>query len=217
MVPPAHPRASAALELLLLTLWLLSFIWFWAKAFPYAFLVCVAGYVLVIEWSRRRAGESLREVGFRADNAGAALRRAAWLAAMFGGGALLTGWSLGSLSFGDPSTWPARLAWGATWGFAQQYGLLGFFYRRFAELLRRETPAALAAGLSFALFHLPNPFLVVLTAAAGTAAALMYRRAPNLWVYGAGHGLTSWLVGRSLPASITHLMRVGPGYWVSAG
>jgi hypothetical protein len=210
-------RARAGADIALMSLWLLSFIWVWAKAFPGAFYVCVAGYALLIHASRRAAGDSLRDVGFRLDTVGPALWRVAFLVAIFGGGAVAVGWALGSLSFDPAAKWPNRLAWGALWGFAQQVGLLAFFYRRFVELLRSERLAAPAAGVTFALFHLPNPFLVALTAILGTIAALMYRRAPNRWVYGAAHGLTSWMVSRSLPASVTHLMRVGPGYWSMAG
>jgi membrane protease YdiL (CAAX protease family) len=89
---------------------------------------------------------------------------------------------------------------------AQQYALLGFYYRRFDDVLPGvPLPILVTAGL-FAFFHLPNPFLTVATFVAGILACIFYRKAPNLYVIGIAHGL---LAAAVLESSLHGLMTVG--------
>jgi membrane protease YdiL (CAAX protease family) len=67
--------------------------------------------------------------------------------------------------------------------------------------------------VAFATFHLPNPFLVPVTLAAGLAACTLYRREPNLFVIGLSHAMVSYFLLCCLPISVTHGLRVGPGYF----
>jgi membrane protease YdiL (CAAX protease family) len=99
------------------------------------------------------------------------------------------------------------------WGTLQQYGLLAFFYLRLYELLRDERLATFAAAASFAMFHLPNPFLILVTWAAGMLSCWLYRRVRNIWAIGLAHGLLGVALARSLPVEITMGMRIGPGYF----
>jgi membrane protease YdiL (CAAX protease family) len=84
------------------------------------------------------------------------------------------------------------------------------FYRRFRELLPGDRLPVIAAGVLFGLFHLPNPFLTVVTATLGTLACWLYRREPNLFALGIWHGVTSFVLCHALPIWLTMQLRVGP-------
>jgi membrane protease YdiL (CAAX protease family) len=90
--------------------------------------------------------------------------------------------------------------------------LLAFFYQHLAQRLPRAL-ALITTAFVFAVLHLPNPFLVAVTFFAGLLSAVVYTRAPNLWVNGVIHGLLSYCLYFSLPYDITGGLRVGPGYW----
>jgi membrane protease YdiL (CAAX protease family) len=78
--------------------------------------------------------------------------------------------------------------------------------------------AALMSASAFALFHVPNPLLVGVTFLGGVVSCLLYRRVPNVFVLGVAHAVISTTLFSALPASITHKLRVGPGYYtVPAG
>jgi hypothetical protein len=164
--------------------------------------------------SHLRAGERPADLGLRIDNLGAAARDA--LLATMAIGLLLAaaGALLGSLDFPPLALWPRTLRDGVVWGLMQQYGLLCVYYRRFSELLPRHRDAPLwAAGATFALLHLPNPFLTLATFGAGALSCWLYRRTPNLFVLGVMHGFVSFLIVHTLHDAITTGMRAGPGFF----
>jgi membrane protease YdiL (CAAX protease family) len=218
MTRPARPAAAAA-EIAAMTTLLLSYIWLWQDVFRGDFYLCVLLYFAIGVASHLRRGETAREIGLRADNLGAATRRA-----LFYVGPLilippLVGLALGTIRVPPPSYVVPGVLWRLVWGTAQQYGLLCFFYRRLQELLPGVWPPLVAASGIFALFHLPNPFLTAVTLGAGALSCWLYRRIPNLWALGAAHGLLSISISRCLPESITARLRVGPGYlgWLLGG
>jgi membrane protease YdiL (CAAX protease family) len=191
---------------------LLSYIWGWQGAFPGHFGVVFAVYVLLGASSHMRRGETAKDIGATLAGFGRALSLAARIVGPVVLTLLIVGALRGTLTLPPFRSWPAAFAWTAFWGTAQQYGLLCFFYRRFRELLPGSTQAKLAAAAAFAAFHLPNPFLVPVTFAAGLVASWIYDRAPNLWALGLAHGITGLVLTRALPPSVTGGMRVGPGY-----
>ena len=77
---------------------------------------------------------------------------------------------------------------------------------------RPMASATASAAVTFATFHMPNVFLVAVTLAAGVAACTLYRRETNLFAIGIAHALVSVVLLCSLPDSVTHGLRVGPGY-----
>ena len=200
-------------EIAAMTLLLGSYIWLWQDSFPGDFAVCVVLYFAVGIASHVRHGEPAREIGLRLDNVGRSAREAILVVGPLIVLPVLVGVWLESLRFPELYTWPLGLLRRFLWGTAQQYGLLAFFYRRFVDLFPGAgwRPICAAAGI-FSLFHLPNPFLTLVTFVAGIVACWLYRRQPNLYVLGMVHALLSLTVSRSLPLDVTFGMRVGPGF-----
>ena len=209
----ARSRRVVAEELLTMTALLLSYIWVWQGSFPGDFLVCVGLYFGLGALSHLRRGETAAEIGLRVDNLG----RSLWDAAKLVGPLLLIPLLLGaarrSLQYPGLTGSLSAFVQGWAWGTAQQYGLVCFYYRGLVELLRDERQAALGAALLFTLFHLPNPFLMLVTFLGGILSCWLYRRGPNLAVLGAMHAVLSFVMLHSLGREFTFRMRVGPGFW----
>lgn len=196
-----------------MTFLLLSYIWVWQDSFPGDFLVCVGLYFGIGVLSHFRRRETAADIGLRVDNLGRALRNAAMVVGPLLLLPLLLGTARGSFQYPGLTGWFAALVQGWAWGTAQQYGLVCFYYRGLVELLRDERQAALGAALLFTLFHVPNPFLMLVTFLGGTLSCWLYRRGPNLAVLGAMHAVLSFVMLHSLGREMTFRMRVGPGFW----
>jgi membrane protease YdiL (CAAX protease family) len=161
-------------------------------------------------------GESARELGWRLDN----FWRAAGLLApaMLVVSALLVtlGWYRSSLDFGRWEGGQSILGspvLSLLWGPLQQYALQGFINRRAQVVLGRGWMSVLLVALLFALFHLPNPWLMFATFAGGLLWAYVYQRAPNLLALGISHALMTWVLVSSVPPSALHNLRVGFKYF----
>ena len=207
-----RPRELALLAFV--SVLILSFIWIWRRSFAGAaglFVVALLAALILGHLQRR---ESLHDVGFRLDTFGKASALLVPLAAIAIAFIVFVGRASGSARFPPASTAIVDIARLAVFGLAQQYVLLGFFYRRLAQALPNFSLSPLVTATLFALFHLPNPFLTAVTFFAGLIAAMVYRRAPNLWVNGVIHGLISYCLYFSLSPELTGGLRVGPGYWM---
>jgi membrane protease YdiL (CAAX protease family) len=98
------------------------------------------------------------------------------------------------------------------WGLTQQYILNGYFLNRFDALLS-PGGAGLLAALLFSAAHAPNPFLMAVTLPLGWSATLLYRRTRNLYLLGIAHAVIGLLLFLVVPDSISHHLRVGPGWF----
>jgi membrane protease YdiL (CAAX protease family) len=98
------------------------------------------------------------------------------------------------------------------WGLAQQYALNGYFLNRFDAALSRHAASFLAA-LLFCVAHAPNPFLMAITLPLGWCATQFYRHTRNLYVLGIVHALVGLFLFLAGPDSISHHLRVGPGWF----
>jgi len=208
-------RAAALAEILAMLALVLSYIWVWHKRFPGDDLVVTFLYFALCYGSHLRRHESARSVGLRLDNWRPAARQACLPVAVGAAVPLAIGAALGTWHFG-PAGSLLSLPWHVAWGTAQQYGLLCLLYRRSLDTFGSVRGAALAAAGAFALFHLPNPLLVTVTFLGGLVCCTLYRRVPNVLVLGLAHAMISTVVFSALPNSITHHMRVGPGYFTVA-
>lgn len=108
---------------------------------------------------------------------------------------------------------PRRLLTVFPWALFQQALLQATFNRRLAAALGPGWRSALLNGVLFAGAHLPNPGLVLATAALGGWWSRVYQRHPNLWALGLSHAVLSAVAQTFLPTAWTHGFRVGPGYF----
>jgi membrane protease YdiL (CAAX protease family) len=176
----------------------------WAIPIVFAFALMLA--------SHRARRETAREIGWRMDNFGEALRLL--IVPVLGAALLilLAGWWMGSLRLEGTQFRPRFLLLPA-WGFVQQYVMQGFINRRAQILWGRGWPSVLLVGLIFGLLHLPNLWLAAVTFLGGVILAYIYQRVPNLLALALAHGLVSLLLVSSLPPTALHSMRVGFKYF----
>jgi membrane protease YdiL (CAAX protease family) len=179
-------------------------------------LVPVATAVVFMLVSHRVRGESARAVGWRLDNFGEAGRLL--LPPMLAVSALLVavGWYAGTLDFGRWEGGQSIMGvpgLSLVWGPLQQYALQGFINRRAQVALGRGSLSVLLVGLLFALFHLPNPWLMFATFAGGLLWAWVYQRAPNILAVGLSHSLMTWVMISSVPPGALDNLRVGFKYF----
>jgi Type II CAAX prenyl endopeptidase Rce1-like len=97
------------------------------------------------------------------------------------------------------------------WGLLQQCILNGYFLNRFDALLSARA-ASLAAAALFCIAHTPNWFLMPVTFVGGYYSTRVYRQHRCLYVLGMAHALIGFLIFLVVPDSITHHLRVGPGW-----
>jgi membrane protease YdiL (CAAX protease family) len=161
--------------------------------------------------SHRARKETAREIGWRVDNFGAALRLL--LLPMLGAAILILiiGWLNKSLRF-DWKQFREWLVWLPVWGLIQQYVLQGYINRRAQLIWGKGAWSVLLVALIFAVLHLPNPWLALTTFAGGVVWAATYQRAPNLPALALSHGLMSLWLAMLLP-SLLNSLRVGFKYF----
>lgn len=162
-------------------------------------------------WSHRLRGESLKDIGFRLDNFGSALRLL--VLPMILATAILLGigyWN-GSIDF---FRWRGGVILGMPllgilWGLVQQYALQGFINRRAQIAWGSGTVSILIVAILFGAFHLPNPALTAATFIGGLIWATVYQRVPNLFALAISHGLMTWIFISTLPSGSLRGLRVG--------
>ena len=203
------PRA-AMIELVAFLALVLSYIWLWSNAIPYGWIwIGVLGLGLTIG-THLLHGERPRDLGFRLDTFGAAARAAALPMIPIVGLLIGIGAFNGRLNeeFLSPGRWVDLIAWASL----QQYLLQSFIHRRVAALVGSPLLRELAVGGIFAILHLPNPLLFLITFAAGYLFARLFRRAANIYVLALCHAVGSSAVYFGLDPQTLHGMRVGPGF-----
>jgi len=207
-IAPSGSRADWV-ELSLMTLLVLSYEWLWDGAFRGHGVLVLFLFLAIAVTGHRRRGETLRDLGFRLDNFWSSAKFVFSIAVPTALVIILVGWLTGLLHPRPIGHLIPRLAFLPLWGIAQQYALLGFYYRRFDDVLPEGPLTILVTAGLFSFFHLPNPFLTVATFVAGAMACYFYRKAPNLYVIGLAHGLMSAVAESSLHGLTTVGMKVG--------
>ena len=180
------------------------------------FIPVGAAFALML-MSHRACRESAREVGWRVDNLGGALKLL--LPPMAAAALLLAlvGWLSGSLHLGGMRVGRAAASnyfWLFVWGLVQQYPLQGFINRRAQMLWGRGAMSVVFVASVFALLHLPNPWLTPATFCGGLLWASVYQRAPNLIALALSHSLMTVVLVTTVPYSSLGGMRVGYGYFL---
>jgi len=109
---------------------------------------------------------------------------------------------------------PLGRSWQYTiWALQQEFILQSIFFVRLEAALGAR-PAVPAAAALFALVHIPNPVLTVLSFCGGVLFCEMFRRWRNLYPLGIIHGALGLTIAANFPDRWMHHMRVGIGYLV---
>ena len=187
---------------------IMAYIWWFRIAHPWSW-TCVAAAIFVSHYLR---GERPSAIGCRTGGFVVCFRHYGLTLALL----LFIGW-LGAIEWGTlrPMTMRAAalsLAVYLPWGLFQQYLLNGYLLNRLQAALSPAKSAGLASGL-FALAHLPNWFLMLITLGLGLCANLVYRRYKNLYFLGIAHALLGFTIFVAAPDSLIHHLRIGPGWF----
>jgi membrane protease YdiL (CAAX protease family) len=161
-----------------------------------------------ILWFTASSGSTSRQLGLAQPLSGiaptvlAGVLAVLWVAAV---GLLLRAW-------GPPHPVPWNRAWQyGLWAVMQEFIFLSFFYTHLERVLGPR-PAVFWAAVLFAVVHIPNPILTILTFIGGMLFCELFRRYRNVYPLGFVHAALGLTVAATLPDSLLHHMRVGLGY-----
>ena len=218
----ARSKRRAIVELGLAYILILAVIWTPRPIQRLLWLVAVAGVAAMMA----RSWEGAKAVGLRREN----FLRSAWVAGAalaIAATAVVSAIHFHTLGLPrPPATGPGssddlwggvmlfvRAYWGyALWTFVQQFLLQGFFLLRLLRVLPGPKSASIAAAGLFALAHLPNPILTVVTLIWGFAACMLFVRYRNLYPLAIAHAIFGITIAITVPGPVIRNMRVGLGY-----
>jgi len=162
--------------------------------------------------SHRAYRESARDLGFRSDNLVRTLRLLIWPTLIAIIIIFVVGWYLtGPPSL--PRLLRPRLLVVPAWALFQQYALQGFINRRAQVAFGKGVVSVLLVAVVFAVLHLPNPVLSMLTLLGGLIWAAVYQREANLFALAASHTVASISLAIALPLTVINGLRVGFKYF----
>ncbi len=206
---PNTLRRLAVVDVLGVPLLLAWYIWHGQTATPGSWIV----FALWLVGSFLLHRDSPKTLGWRADNLWPATSRAGLVFGAFTIVLLAAGFVLGA-----PRHVPAHLASAhRLWTYfafclLQQIALNSFLNNRMMTVIAQRWLSSLLAGAIFSALHWPNPVLVPLTLAGGTAMAWLFARERNIIPLAIGQALLGSLVWWAFPVAWHHRLRVGPGF-----
>lgn len=197
-------------DVTLLPAFILCFIWQLQFTARWTWVIFIAWIVASFLVHR----DTPKTLGWRADNLWPATRQA-----MIVFGAMIAALAVIGLAFGSPARLPPNLiSWSRLWSYfafclLQQVALNSLLQNRMMGLVRNERVSATLTGAIFAACHWPNPVLVPVTFAGGSAMAWMFGRQRNIIPLAIGQAVLGSIVFWAFPMAWHHHMRVGPGYY----
>jgi CAAX prenyl protease-like protein len=156
-----------------------------------------------------------RTLGWRADNLGAATRKAALAYGIMAGAVLLFGIARGAPRHLPPNLISLERFWSYfAFCLLQQVALNSLLNNRLMSLIKKPWLSSLLAGIIFAVCHWPNPVLVPLTLVAGVVMAWLFARNRNIIPLAVGQAILGSIVWWAFPFAWHHHLRIGPGYYL---
>ncbi len=160
--------------------------------------------------SHRERRETLHEIGFRRDNFLSSCRLLLLPTATAVLVIIATGWFMTHSIFAGHAR--ARYFSLPLWALFQQYALNGFINRRAQFALGKGLKSISLVAVIFALLHLPNPLLAMVTFAGGLIWAAVYQQQPNLFALALSHTMVSITLALTLSPNLLNSLRVGFKY-----
>ena len=207
MMNPPRTRWLSIADVVLLPAFILWYIWQLQFTARWAWMVFVVWLVA----SFLLHHDTPRTLGWRGDNLGPSTRQALAVFAPAALVVLIAGLATGAPRHLPPNVLSVAVTYSA-FCLLQQVALNSLLHNRMLALVRRDWAAAALTGAIFAACHWPNPLLVPLTFAGGTAMAWMFARVRNILPLAVGQALLGLLLSWASPLAWHHHMRVGPGY-----
>lgn len=199
-------RQLAVLEPAVLFAAIMGYIWIWRASHPRLWIAILASLFV----SHMMHREGARQLGFGRQSLSECAHRFAPLLAVLALVMLTAGILLNTTRRMPPDQAFLALFAYLPWGLLQQYMLNGYFLNRFDRAFSPRTSAWLTAVL-FGAVHTPNLFLMAVALAGGWCATQVYRRHRNLYFLGIAHATIGFLLFVTVPDSVSHHLRVGPG------
>ncbi len=165
----------------------------------------------LMAFSYRERGETLHEIGFRTDNFLSSCRLLLLPTAVTVLVLVATGWFMSHSIFAGH--FRARYFSLPLWALFQQYALNGFINRRAQLALGKGLKSIALVAVVFALLHLPNPLLAIVTLIGGLIWAAVYQRKPNLFALALSHTLVSITLALTISPNLLNSLRVGFKYF----
>jgi membrane protease YdiL (CAAX protease family) len=187
---------------------IMAYIWVWRASIPNLW-VAILGFMLLSHVLRR---ERPCNLGFARCETLFLVRRFGPIVAAIALLLIFLGAFFRTIRPISPGQATLALAAYLPWGLLQQYMLNGYFLNRFTSFMPPCAAVTLSASL-FALAHTPNWFLMPVTFAGGYCSSVIYRRHRCLYLLGIAHGIIGFLLFLVVPDSISHHLRVGPGWF----